>query len=181
MPIYKDAVYPEELRYTNPAALRAFAQALDRNANRLPQPADLTQGKGLLYCADRIDELVTHVTWCLGEISAEVNLCYNGTTERPLSDGHDRRATAISQGAAPLATALTRLAKATDRLSSFHPVLVPPPTGTDLPVPDGLLLPLLRDVAGARTAIRKAAQQFRSNAERLEEPVTCGPLLAAGS
>uniref|UniRef100_A0AAU2K0A3 Uncharacterized protein n=1 Tax=Streptomyces sp. NBC_00049 TaxID=2903617 RepID=A0AAU2K0A3_9ACTN len=180
MAIY-DTVYPEDLRFTNPAALRVFAQALDRDAERLPRRADLVQGGGLLHCVDRIDEMVTCVSWCLGQVSNEVNLCYNGRTKRPPSDGHDRRATAISQGAVPLATALTRLAKATDRLSAFHPVLGPRAAGADIPVPDDLLRSLLRDVAGARTAIRKAAQQFRSNAERLEDSVTGGPQLAAGA
>ncbi|MCY0954950.1 hypothetical protein [Streptomyces sp. H27-S2] len=179
MLLYKDDVYPEDLRFTNPDFLRRFSRTVDQHAERLPQGGDLVRGAGLLHCVDRIDEAISYITWCLEEVTTEVNLCYNGKTKRPPVDGHDRRAVAVSQCAVPLGTALTRLVKAIDRLSAFYPVLGSRAADADIPIPDDLLRPLRRELAGARTAMRKTAKQLRSNADQLDHPVTNGVQLAA--
>ncbi|MFI1060516.1 hypothetical protein ACH4TC_01320 [Streptomyces spororaveus] len=156
------------MRITNPTHLRLLALALDQTTHRLPPSADaLAQGEALLRY---IDEAVIEVNWILAQLSGELHLSYHGKTERPPSDSHDRRATAISSCAAPLGTALSRLGKVMDRLSALHPVLGPRVIDADVVGSADLLRPLHRDIAGARTAMRRAAKQFRLNADRLDHP-----------
>ncbi|MEU3299735.1 hypothetical protein ABZ729_07920 [Streptomyces sp. NPDC006678] len=152
----------------NPIHLRHLARSLDASADRLPQADTLKCGTDI---SPDLDDTLVNITWTLGTITNELAVSYSCHTKQPLPRNGALHATAINGCAAPLGNATKHLSTAVDRLSAHHHILRPA-TATPFQAPENMLAPLQRDISLARTAIRKAAQQFRKNAALLDTATT---------